>query len=112
MSGFAAFMRRWINSPTGPKTTHFWGPLANWGIAGAGFLDVNKDPEFISGPMTTALCLYSLLFMRFALKVQPRNLLLFSCHVTNEAVQLYQLQRKVRYELDKKENPPATIETK
>lgn len=21
-----------INSPTGPKTTHFWGPLANWGF--------------------------------------------------------------------------------
>lgn len=43
--------------------------------------------------MTIALCIYSALFMRFALKVQPQNLLLFACHVTNETAQLYQLQR-------------------
>lgn len=22
----------WVSSPTGPKTTHFWGPVANWGF--------------------------------------------------------------------------------
>lgn len=22
----------WVNSPTGPRTTHFWGPVANWGF--------------------------------------------------------------------------------
>eukprot|EP00959_Pyramimonas_sp_CCMP1952_P031993 671401-Pyramimonas_sp.AAC.1 len=27
-AGFAA----WLNSATGPKTTHFWGPVANWGF--------------------------------------------------------------------------------
>jgi len=31
MSGLAS-LRHWINSPTGPKTTHFWGPVANWGF--------------------------------------------------------------------------------
>ena len=25
-----------INSPTGPMTTHFWGPVANWGLAASG----------------------------------------------------------------------------
>ena len=25
-------LRAWINSPTGTKTTHFWGPVANWGF--------------------------------------------------------------------------------
>lgn len=44
--------------------------------------------------MTVALCVYSLLFMRFAWRVQPRNMLLFACHATNETVQVYQLQRK------------------
>lgn len=43
--------------------------------------------------MTIALCLYSALFMRFALRVQPLNMLLFVCHATNETAQLYQLQR-------------------
>jgi hypothetical protein len=22
----------WAASPTGPRTTHFWGPVANWGF--------------------------------------------------------------------------------
>lgn len=56
--------------------------------------DFRKPPEMISERMTLALCVYSLLFMRFALRVEPRNLLLFSCHITNEAAQCYQLQRK------------------
>ncbi len=43
--------------------------------------------------MTTAMCIYSALFMRFALAIQPRNLLLFACHVCNEGVQLNQLRR-------------------
>lgn len=38
----------------------------------------------------SALCLYSAMFMRFALKVQPRNLLLFGCHFVNEGAQLTQ----------------------
>ena len=54
---------------------------------------MKKPPEQISGKMTGVLCVYSLLFMQFALQVQPRNLMLFSCHLSNEAVQLYQLKR-------------------
>ena len=34
------------------------------------------------------MCVYSALFMRFALAVQPRNMLLFSCHASNECVQV------------------------
>lgn len=85
---------RFLNSPTGPRTTHFWGPVSNWGISLAAMRDMSKPPEQISEKMTVALCVYSLLFMRFALVVQPRNLLLFSCHAANEGAQCYQLQRK------------------
>ncbi|RDX93912.1 Mitochondrial pyruvate carrier 1, partial [Mucuna pruriens] len=48
MASFRAF---W-NSPVGPKTTHFWGPVANWGFVAAGLADLNKPPEMISGNMT------------------------------------------------------------
>lgn len=44
------------------------------------------------------LCVYSLLFMRFAWMVQPRNYLLLACHASNEAAQCYQLSRKITYE--------------
>uniref|UniRef100_A0A0N7ZB97 Mitochondrial pyruvate carrier n=1 Tax=Scylla olivacea TaxID=85551 RepID=A0A0N7ZB97_SCYOL len=71
-------------------STHFWGPVANWGIPLAAIADTRKPPEYISGKMTFALCLYSAIFMRFAIKVQPRNLLLFACHITNETAQIVQ----------------------
>ncbi|KAK6257774.1 hypothetical protein QUC31_001233 [Theobroma cacao] len=81
------------NSPIGPKTSRFWGPVTNWGIPTAAHLDTKKPPETISGNMTAAMCVYSLLYMRFAWVVQPRNLLLLACHASNETVQLYQLSR-------------------
>ncbi|XP_054165520.1 mitochondrial pyruvate carrier 1-like [Oppia nitens] len=79
-------------------STHFWGPVANWGIPLAALADIKKDPSIISGKMTIALCIYSLLFMRFAIRVQPRNLLLFSCHFTNECAQVIQGIRLVNHE--------------
>ena len=39
------------------------------------------------------MCIYSLLFMRFAWAINPRNYLLFACHASNEAVQLNQMRR-------------------
>ncbi|NWR16635.1 MPC1 protein, partial [Calcarius ornatus] len=76
---------------------HFWGPVANWGLPVAAFNDMKKSPEIISGRMTFALCCYSLTFMRFAYKVQPRNWLLFACHFTNEIAQLIQGGRLIKY---------------
>ncbi|KAK7280564.1 hypothetical protein RJT34_25628 [Clitoria ternatea] len=93
----AAFKAFW-NSPVGPKTTHFWGPVANWGFVAAGLADMNKPPEMISGNMTGAMCIYSALFMRFAWMVQPRNYLLLACHASNETVQLYQFSRWAKSE--------------
>ncbi|CAK8988449.1 Protein pirA [Durusdinium trenchii] len=83
----------------GWKTTHFWGPVANWGLVGAAVYDMTlKGPEVISLPMTSTLCVYSGLFMLFSWRVQPRNYLLLSCHAFNECAQLYQLQRGYRYQ--------------
>jgi hypothetical protein len=39
--------------------------------------------------------------MRFAWMVQPRNYLLLACHASNESVQLYNLSRKIRHEMQK-----------
>lgn len=72
-------------------STHFWGPVANWGLPLAALGDFKKDPEKISGNMTVALLVYSSVFMRFAWKVQPRNLLLFACHFTNVNAQAGQV---------------------
>ncbi|XP_026285085.1 mitochondrial pyruvate carrier 1 [Frankliniella occidentalis] len=78
-------------------STHFWGPVANWGIPIAAIADTRKDAAMISGKMTLALSLYSIMFMRFAWRVQPRNMLLFACHFTNECAQLTQGARFINY---------------
>ncbi|XP_063163710.1 mitochondrial pyruvate carrier 1 [Candoia aspera] len=83
-------------------STHFWGPVANWGLPIAAISDMKKSPEIISGRMTFALSCYSLTFMRFAYKVQPRNWLLFACHFTNEFAQLIQGGRLIKHNLKKK----------
>ncbi|KAH7660171.1 Mitochondrial pyruvate carrier protein [Dioscorea alata] len=110
----ASAFRAFWNSPVGPKTTHFWGPVANWGFVLAGLVDTQKPPEMISGNMTAAMCVYSGLFMRFAWMVQPRNYLLLVCHASNETVQLYQLSRIARAQgyLQKKETEKETEKEK
>lgn len=72
-------------------------------------MDLKKSPEAVSGPMTSALCVYSLLFMRFAWMVQPRNYLLLACHGSNESVQLYHLARKVRWNMAQKDKDAAAL---
>ncbi|KAF8516378.1 UPF0041-domain-containing protein, partial [Gautieria morchelliformis] len=90
----------WLKSPAARDyflSTHFWGPVANWGLPLAALADLRKDEEIISGTMTTALACYSLVFMRFAWRVIPRNYLLFACHATNATAQLTQEARFVNY---------------
>lgn len=80
-------------------STHFWGPVANWGLPMAAFKDMKAPPDIISGRMTTALLFYSMAFMRFAYRVQPRNYLLMACHFTNVMAQSIQASRYLKYHI-------------
>jgi hypothetical protein len=51
----------------------------------------------ISGPMTAALIGYSTTFMRYAMAVQPRNYLLFGCHMVNFGAQTTQGYRYIQH---------------
>lgn len=96
------------NKEHGMLTTHFWGPVANWGLVLSAMYDASfKGPEVISLPMTGTLVVYSSLFMRFAWLVQPRNYLLFACHSFNVTAQLNQLRRGIQYKL---ENEPDCVD--
>ncbi|KAG0231881.1 pyruvate transporter mpc1 [Actinomortierella wolfii] len=94
--------RQYLMSTSGVPVSTRWEDkpvfvVANWGLPLAAIADFKKDPELISGNMTAALTVYSLLFMRFAWMVQPRNYLLFACHATNETAQLVQGYRYITY---------------
>ncbi|XP_004690173.1 PREDICTED: mitochondrial pyruvate carrier 1-like protein [Condylura cristata] len=103
MAGLAGLLRRATDYVKTKEfrdyltSTHFWGPVANWGLPLAAFKDMKTSPEFISGRMTTALIFYSMAFMRFAYRVQPRNLLLMACHCTNVMAQGVQAGRYLAY---------------
>ncbi|CAE7251263.1 MPC1 [Symbiodinium necroappetens] len=100
-----------INSPTGPMTTHFWGPIANWGLAASGMYDAAlKGPEIINERMSATQILYSGLFVRFAWAVQPRNYILASCHTANVLAQGNQLRRWGEYKIQTEpETGPSTV---
>ncbi|KAJ4322754.1 hypothetical protein N0V84_004645 [Fusarium piperis] len=78
-------------------STHFWGPVSNFGIPLAAIMDTQKSPELISGQMTGALIIYAGTFMRYSLAVTPRNYLLFACHFVNAGAQLTQGYRWLNY---------------
>lgn len=52
-------------------STHFWGPVANWGIPIAALADIRKNPDIISGKMTLGMyrsnwCKFFLLWICFS----------------------------------------------
>ncbi|CAJ1791772.1 unnamed protein product [Sphenostylis stenocarpa] len=65
------YIRSFWNSPTGLRSTHFWGPTFNWSLPLAAAMDMKNPAETISGKMTGVMCVYSALFMRFAWVIRP-----------------------------------------
>ncbi|GMM42715.1 pyruvate transporter [Hanseniaspora uvarum] len=94
-----SLMAKYLNKDTLKYmlTTHFWGPVSNFGIPIAAIYDLNKDEALISGSMTSALVVYSAVFMKYALAVTPKNYLLFGCHVINTVAQTGQGIRYINY---------------
>ncbi|XP_049948185.1 mitochondrial pyruvate carrier 1 [Schistocerca serialis cubense] len=75
------------------QTIQTYGMYNSWAVClpGAALSGVKPFKASIS------LTLYSCMFMRFAWRVQPRNMLLFACHFTNTTAQLVQGTRFVNY---------------
>lgn len=81
-------------------TTHFWGPVANWGLSLSAMYDASCcGPEIINERMSATQVVYSSLFMRFAWCVQPRNYILLSCHTANVGAQSNQIRRWAEHKL-------------
>ncbi|QKX55445.1 uncharacterized protein TRUGW13939_02538 [Talaromyces rugulosus] len=78
-------------------STHFWGPASNFGLPVAAVMDTQKDPEIISGRMTSAFVVCSALLMRYSLAVSPKNYLLFAMHSVNLGAQSFQGWRFINY---------------
>jgi hypothetical protein len=93
-------------------SAQFWGglgALAGWGMSGSAIYDAfQQGPEVISLTMTPVLIVYSTLFARWAWVVQPRNLLLCACHVTNVGAQMNQFRRALEFKKEQGEEEQVT----
>lgn len=69
---------------------------------------VQQGPEVISLTMTPVLIVYSTLFARWAMIIQPQNMFLAACHVTNVAAQSNQLRRALEYKMAHGEEEQVT----
>jgi Mitochondrial pyruvate carriers len=58
-----------------------------------------QGPEVISLTMTPVLIIYSTLFARWSMVIQPKNMFLAACHVTNVLAQGNQLRRALEYKM-------------
>lgn len=91
-----------IKSPVGPLTTHFWGPVLNAMFVVQGIKERNRPPHRLSRNMQFILTVYSMLFMRFAIVVKPRNYLLFCVHISNTMLQGNLLAKRLEFESQRK----------
>ena len=95
----------------GWKTTHFWGPVANWGLVGAAVYDATYNgPERIDLAMTGTMIVYSGTFLRFFWAVVPRNPLGIACHTFNILAQGNQVRRAAEYKIENSPNGKAEVQ--
>ena len=93
-----AFKRLW-NSPTGPKTVHFWAPTLKWGLVLAGISDMSRPVEKVSATQSLSLLATGLVWTRWSFVIIPKNYLLASVNAFLALTAGIQVGRVVNYRL-------------
>lgn len=101
---------RYLQSETGPKTVHFWAPVLKWALVVAGFNDLQRPVEKISGTQQVALFSTGVIWTRWAgFVIKPRNPLLASVNFFLGGVAGYQIIRLANYRIAAGDTPIQTI---
>lgn len=102
----ASKFARYMNSETGPKTVHFWAPVLKWCLVIAGFNDLQRPVEKISGTQQIALFCTGAIWTRWAgFVIKPRNALLASVNFFLGGVAGYQIYRIADYRVKAGDSP-------
>ncbi|KAG2231876.1 mitochondrial pyruvate carrier [Thamnidium elegans] len=64
---------RFLNSPAGPKTIHFWAPAFKWGLVIAGLSDLQKPADQLSLSQNLSLGVSGLIWTRYGFVITPVN---------------------------------------
>ncbi|SMY19345.1 unnamed protein product [Zymoseptoria tritici ST99CH_1A5] len=95
-------LARFLNSPVGPKTVHFWAPIMKWGLVLAGAADFARPADQLSLSQNTALMCTGLIWTRWCFVIKPRNLFLASVNFLLFCVGATQTGRVLRYQASQK----------
>ena len=106
MASTASRFTRLMQSETGPKTVHFWAPVMKWGLVVAGFSDLQRPVEKLSGTQSLALFATGVIWTRWAgFVIRPRNILLASVNLFLGGVAGVQIYRIVNYRKQQGDSP-------
>ncbi|RKP02152.1 hypothetical protein CXG81DRAFT_25171 [Caulochytrium protostelioides] len=101
-SATGSWFSRFLNSPAGPKTVHFWAPAMKWGLVIAGLGDINRPVENISMSQTVSLFATGVIWSRYSTVIIPKNYGLLSVNAFLACTALYQLTRIYRHNAETK----------
>ncbi|QPG74007.1 Mitochondrial pyruvate carrier subunit [Brettanomyces nanus] len=114
-SAFRAF----LNSPTGPRTVHFWAPMMKWGLVMAGAGEMVRPVEKVSATQQLSLFATGVIWTRWACIIKPKNYLLASVNfflggvASAQIIRIYSWRRSLgetpnqifKYMFDLKDKP-------
>ncbi|KAG2200359.1 mitochondrial pyruvate carrier [Mucor mucedo] len=73
--------RKFLDSPAGPKTIHFWAPAMKWCLVIAGIGDMQRPAEKLSVSQNLSLMLTGLIWSRYSMVITPKNYSLLAVNV-------------------------------
>ncbi|KAI7879520.1 UPF0041-domain-containing protein [Lichtheimia hyalospora FSU 10163] len=94
-SGFQKF----LNSPAGPKTIHFWAPAMKWALVIAGISDLQRPAEKLSLSQTASLLATGLIWTRYSMVIIPKNYSLGTVNLFVAGTSLMQMGRIFNYRM-------------
>jgi hypothetical protein len=97
---FAARMKSAWRDPNGYFSVFFLAPTWKWAISLANISDFQKPEDQISYPQQSAVTLTGLIWTRFSTQIIPVNYNLMTVNAFMALTGIYQLQRKIRYDME------------
>ncbi|KAI8368255.1 mitochondrial pyruvate carrier [Radiomyces spectabilis] len=88
---------KFINSPAGPKTVHFWAPAMKWALVIAGIGDLQRPADKLSLGQNASLMATGLIWTRYSTVIIPKNWTLFTVNVFVAATGITQVARILHY---------------
>ncbi|KAI8138026.1 mitochondrial pyruvate carrier [Fennellomyces sp. T-0311] len=92
-------IQKFINSPAGPKTIHFWAPAMKWALVFAGLSDLQRPADKLSLSQNLSLVATGLIWTRYSMVIIPKNYSLGTVNVFVASTGLLQVARIFKYRM-------------